>query len=378
VLYGTDCSIHGHRDQGFDQVVAWDTPLLDGYQSLVLNNEHGTPLRGFRSVTGRGILALLKRERPTAVLMSQFLYELDFAVYFSCRLLRIPIWIRQETQDDAFRRPAWKTVLRSLGYRLIYSGVSHAFAIGWLSNAHLRHHGIEPDRISVAHYCVADPIGALPGSRKEFLRNELRDSLKVGTAEKLLLFAGKLMDKKNPVLLLDTLRYLDDSALAGCKVLFVGSGPLQASLREAAAPYGNRVLFAGFINQSELPAYYLAADILILPSRRAGETWGLVVNEALHAGCAVVVTDAVGCHREFGAWERVRVIPENDSKACADAVRALSTYPRSFDWCVAGMQRYSVEAAAGAIAEAMNRFLPPQKDRKAGFQSADKRRHSEL
>ena len=64
------------------------------------------------------------------------------------------------------------------------------------------------------------------------------------------------------------------------------------------------VHFAGFVNQTEIPQYYAAADILVLPSRRAGETWGLVVNEALQAGCAVVMTRAVGCHREFGARGR--------------------------------------------------------------------------
>jgi len=30
---------------------------------------------------------------------------------------------------------------------------------------------------------------------------------------------------------------------------------------------------------------------MVLPSRRAGETWGLVVNEALQAGCAVIVSE---------------------------------------------------------------------------------------
>ena len=77
VVYATDCSVRGHRDRDFGQVVAWDTPLLDGYEYIVLNNERGVPLQGFRSLTGRGIFKRLRQLKPQAVLISQFLYEAD-------------------------------------------------------------------------------------------------------------------------------------------------------------------------------------------------------------------------------------------------------------------------------------------------------------
>ena len=50
----------------------------------------------------------------------------------------------------------------------------------------------------------------------------------------------------------------------------------------------------GFVNQSELPAVYASADVLVLPSD-GQETWGLVVNEAMACGVPAVVSDAVGC-----------------------------------------------------------------------------------
>jgi glycosyltransferase involved in cell wall biosynthesis len=52
------------------------------------------------------------------------------------------------------------------------------------------------------------------------------------------------------------------------------------------------VRFAGFRNQGELPAFYALADIFVLPS--INETWGLVINEAMNAGCAIITTDQVG------------------------------------------------------------------------------------
>jgi glycosyltransferase involved in cell wall biosynthesis len=350
VVYATDCSVRGHRDKDFGQVVAWDTPLLEGYDHLVLNNERGTPLQGFRSLTGRGIFRLLKMEKPSAVLISQFLYEADLAAYLSCLRLRIPIWIRHETQDEAFRRRPWKRMLRALAYRVIYAGVSHAFYIGQLNREHLLRHGMQESRLSFAPYCVDSPIPAMSAETKAAMRSETRARLGIRDGETVVLFSGKLIQKKAPDLILDAFSRLSAERRAGTRIIFLGSGIMMDELKARAEQFPGSAIFPGFVNQRDLPGYYLAADMLVLPSRRMGETWGLVVNEALHAGCGVIVSDAVGSHREFGGWERVRVIQEGDAGGCADGIEQLAKFPRSFDWCEKAMEQYTVRTAAKAIA----------------------------
>lgn len=349
VIYATDASIRGHLDREFGRVVAWNTPLLEGYPSIVLNNEFGTPFQGWKSLTGRGVYPLMKRRRPQAVLISQFLYQFDLTAYWSALRLGIPVWIRHETQDEAFRRSKIKGVARSLFYRAAYAGVSHAFYIGQLNREHLLRHGMTEARLGFAPYCSPVRLTAeIPAKKK--LRHGIRETLGLKPEEILVLFSGKLIGKKNPQLLLDALELLPAEEAKRYHIAFVGSGELEESLRAGANRFPGRIHFAGFINQAEIPAWYLAADILALPSRRAGETWGLVVNEALQAGCAVLMTDAVGCHREFGTWERVRVISEDDAADAAQALRTLARFPRSFDWADEAMKAYSVEAAAAAIA----------------------------
>jgi glycosyltransferase involved in cell wall biosynthesis len=355
VIYGTDSSMRDGFDPEFGRKVTWDTPLLEGYPNTILKNQVGPSLEGFRSLSGRGVFALLRQLKPQAVLVAPFLYEFDLRVFLSCLLLRIPIWTRTETQDEAFVRSRWRTDVRKAVYWLAYKFVSHAFYIGALNREHLLQHGLPPEKMSFAPY--ASPL-TIPSdtSTRQRLRDEVRGRLGLASDDVVVLFSGKLIDKKNPGLVLVALAQLPPELAKKTHVVYVGSGELEPMLREEAKKYPGQIHFAGFINQSEMASYYLAADILVLSSRRAGETWGLVVNEALQAGCAVIMTSAVGSSRDFGHTERVRVIPDNLSNACSQAIIGLARLPRSFNWSAGLIAPYTIEAAAQAIAAEIDKI----------------------
>ena len=69
--------------------------------------------------------------------------------------------------------------------------------------------------------------------------------------------------------------------------------------RAAALGVASRVRFLGFVNQTQLPAIYTSADLLVLPS--VYDAFGVVVNEAMLCGCPVVVSDRVGAGRDLVA-----------------------------------------------------------------------------
>jgi len=89
----------------------------------------------------------------------------------------------------------------------------------------------------------------------------------------------------------------------------------------------------------------------VLPSRQMGETWGLVVNEALLAEKRVIVSRYVGCHKDFLTLPALRIF----NGTVHDLVETLRTIPseastrgqRQF------MERYSVRSAARGIVEAI-------------------------
>jgi glycosyltransferase involved in cell wall biosynthesis len=76
---------------------------------------------------------------------------------------------------------------------------------------------------------------------------------------------------------------------------------------------------AGFLNQSEVIKAYIAADALVVPS--AGETWGLVANEAMVCERPVFISDRVGCGPDLiEAGKTGEVVPVGDTEALARAI----------------------------------------------------------
>lgn len=361
VIYATDASVRGGSvDRDFGIEVAWDTPLLEGYPFRVLRNERGTPLSSPRSLTGAGLFRLIRQERPAAILLTQFRYEFDVVAYLSALWWRVPVLIRQETQDETFRaQRGWiKSLLRALAYRVLYAPVRHAFAFGRLNEAHLLRHGFKPEQLVFARFSVVD---ACRGPDEELQRRRLaaRERLGIAAHHRVIGFFGKLIPKKNPDLILKALACMTPDQRRNLTVLYVGSGELMDTLKALALDvhdrFGVPVVFAGFVNQRALPDHYLATDVMSLPSRHMGEAWGLVVNEALHAGCAVAITEGVGCHVEFGHLDRVRVTAVEDAQALACSLAELLAFERSFDWARDAMAAYSTEAAAEAMASLFRR-----------------------
>jgi glycosyltransferase involved in cell wall biosynthesis len=356
VIYASDFSVRGYRDEGFGASFAWDTPLLSGYPCRVLKNETQRKAEHWSGLTGKGVDRLVGECRPAAVLLSSMSYAFCWAAYWAALRRGIPIWLRMETQDEAVGRGPFKALVRGLIYRLMYASVGKAFFIGQLSREHLLRHGLAEHKLAAAHYCTPNPQAALSEADKSQRRATLRAELGLAADSVVVSFFGKLIPKKDPLLIQRALARLAPQAGRRMAMLVVGAGELEAPMREQARQLevstGIQTVFAGFINQSKLPDHYLASDIVVLPSQQAGETWGLVVNEGLHAGCAAIVSQAVGCHRDFGKWERLRVIPVGDEAALAKALGELAAFPRSFEWADRLMQAYSTEAAAAAIVEA--------------------------
>jgi glycosyltransferase involved in cell wall biosynthesis len=357
VVYASDCSVRGHMDAEFGLAVKWDEPMLEGYAHTILNCEKGTPLSGWGSLTGEGIAEVIDRIKPKAILLTGLNYRYDVVALREGKRRKIPVWLRCETQDEAGYRSTIKSLIRSAIYQIAYRGLDRAFYIGELNRRHYLRHGVPVSKLIPARYCTVDRFAEIDPAEKQRLRDSARAAAGIAEGDFVIGFSGKLIPKKQPDILFEMLEHLPEDLRRRTCIYFLGSGEMEDDLRIQAAAalkkYGVSSFFAGFVNQSQLPSHYLAMDVLALPSRRMGETWGLVSNEGIQAGCGVIVSDAVGCSADFAGWPRFKVFPESDARDIARCVLELSACQRQFDWAGQLLEDYTIEATASAILESL-------------------------
>ncbi|MGH7327383.1 MAG: glycosyltransferase, partial [Polyangiaceae bacterium] len=136
----------------------------------------------------------------------------------------------------------------------------------------------------------------------------------------LLMATGRLIYYKGFEVLIEAMRHVE------ANVMFLGDGPLRASLedRAAAAGVATRVSFVGEVPNEKLMPYYEASDIFVFPSIARSEAFGIVQLEAMACARPVVNTSLdsgvpfVSRHEESGLTVR----PE-DPYALASAIRKL-------------------------------------------------------
>jgi glycosyltransferase involved in cell wall biosynthesis len=274
-------------DPGFDKKITWDIPVLDGYPyEWVLNTAAEPGTHHFKGVINPELTNQLNIWHPDAILFYGWAYDghLKAIRHFKNK---IPVLFRGDSTllDE---KGGLKGTLKSIFLKWLYKHIDHAFYVGTNNKAYFKRYGLKDDQLSFAPHAIDNERFATDKSEDAIL---LRQKLGIREDEILILFAGKLEDKKSPLLLLNAFLALDKQ---GVHLLFIGNGALENDLKIKTKNAIN-VHFMNFQNQLAMPAAYQAADLFCLPSKGPGETWGLAVNEAMACDKAVLVSDKVGC-----------------------------------------------------------------------------------
>jgi glycosyltransferase involved in cell wall biosynthesis len=355
VIYGSDFSVAGYRDAEFQAAFAWDTDLLSGYASTFLSRARPGETIGPDDLSPAGIGPALAAIAPRVVMVVGYASAFHRAAWFEAWRQRRPLLFRGETTDEAHerRRPAgW---IRSAGLRLAYGRCEACLWIGRHSRAHFERLGVPADRLFFSPYCVDATTFDADESVREGLRREARQALGLTEDDWLVLYAGKVSARKGVDLIVPAVRAWRAARPRSIVIGVLGDGALRADLAAAAeAPPVVPIRFLGFQNQRQLSPSYHAADLLVLPSRYS-ETWGLVVNEALHHGVPCVVSDRVGSAPDLIDDRTGAVFPAGEAAAFATALARAESLARRPDIraaCRAKVRPYSVLAAAQGIADA--------------------------
>jgi D-inositol-3-phosphate glycosyltransferase len=187
------------------------------------------------------------------------------------------------------------------------------------------------------HYGALAPIVVIPGGVdlarfRPADQAQARARLGLPSGERVLLFVGRIQRLKGLEVLLRAFALLDGLP---ARLVVVGGRPNTthesreiSRLEQLAGRLGiaERVVFAGAVPHEELPVYYAATDVTVMPS--SYESFGLVAVESLACGRPMVATRVGGLRTIVRDGETGVLVPWRDPALFAEALRVVLTDDR--------------------------------------------------
>ena len=141
-------------------------------------------------------------------------------------------------------------------------------------------------------------------------------------ARPLLLFVGRLEQRKGLDVLIRAFLRLREQR-PQLRLVVMGDGPERHDC-EALLPVSARpdVLFVGAVAEEDKPRFHASADLFVAPNL-GGESFGIVLLEAMAAGLPVVASDIAGFRTVLRDDAEGRLVPPGDEIALADGIGSL-------------------------------------------------------
>ena len=360
VAYCTLRGAEAAHDPEFGATVKWDVPLLDGYGWTHVPN-HGSGASNFFGLRNPGLWKLIREGRFDALLCYVSYTQATFWIaYLAAKVSGAAFLFGTDTVTlSPLDGRKWKHSVKRVAWPLLFRLADQIIVPSTGTRDLMRSLGIPEDRVTLTPYVVDNEWWLAQSAKVD--RAAVRASWSAGPDDAVILFCAKLQPWKRPADLLQA--FARANPTTGL-LIFAGEGPLHASLEADAAKLGiaARVRFLGFANQTQLPAIYTAADLMVLPS--VYDAFGVVVNEAMLCGTAVAASDHVGAARDLIEHGRTGfVYPCGDIDALAAILRlALPHSGRMSQMGVAARARMecwsprqNIDATLAAIERAVTR-----------------------
>lgn len=351
VFFAHEASAQQQAEAGFGTAFDWDINLRDGYSHSFLRNvaRHPNASR-FSGCDTPEIGDRLRDGRFDAVLAIGWHLKSLLQGILAAKNLGLPVMMRGDSQLG-LTSSRTRVIVKEFAYPWLMRAFDAALYVGARNRDYYRHYRYPEERLFHSPHAIDTERFAAGSGPKA--RTAMRERLGLKVTDKAVLFAGKLMSFKRP---LDAVRTVAAVRAAGAPAVLTiaGSGPLEAEVfaeaKRLEVPTGR----LGFLNQSEMPAAYAAADALLLPST-ARETWGLVANEALACGVPLVVSNDAGCAPDLCADGHVgrSYAGGNSAEAAAALISLFSAPPEPHQVAVISNQ-FTLRRAADGVAAALD------------------------
>lgn len=342
VWYLSEHATRPSRDREFGQNFAWDLDMLKSYPHCFLKTPPGaTPNTLWRCRSAESLTELFEKTNTKALWIQGWQVAAYWQGVWAAHKAGLQVWLRGESNAMA-PVPIWKRAIKRPLLGALFGRVDQFLCIGTANRELYRSYGVPESKLHLAPYAVDNERFAFQAKKIEDRRWEIRREWGIPEGAFCVLFCGKFIPKKRPLDLIKAAQLLLRShPELKTHLLFVGSGELGAEMRrhcdivfdsETLSPpdltsdlrpliseMKPPASFAGFLNQTEISKGYVAANVLVLPSDY-GETWGLVVNEAMASGLSCIISDRCGCAPDLGSYGDNSVFECGNIKQLAERI----------------------------------------------------------
>jgi glycosyltransferase involved in cell wall biosynthesis len=296
VFFCSDFSLKSYLDSGFGKIIAWDVPLIGGYRYEILPALGRRDRLSFSRPVNYGLAKRLTRANFEVLWVHGYNRWFHWLAMAWAKIQGLKVLVRDEATPLSGTRHKLKGLAKRIFFLILRNLCDGFLAIGTLNAEYYQSYGIAAKRIFLIPYAVDNVFFRDKAKAASREQEHLRHQLGLESGRPIILYASKLSEVKRGADLLEAYIQMspDQVQEPAPYLLFIGEGDQRKSLEDRArAMKWSSIKFLGFKNQTELPRYYDLCDVLVLPS--VLEPWGLVINEVMNAGRAVVVSDQVGC-----------------------------------------------------------------------------------
>lgn len=298
-------------DPAYNKVIEWDLPLLENYEFEFLKNVSSNPgSHHFNGIDNPSIINKIKEFSPDKIVVFSWSYKSHLKVlrYFKGK---IPIYFRGDSHliNNKF---GVKSLMRKWFLTWVYKHIDFAISVGTNNRLYYKWLGLPDDRILFAPHAIDDSRFINPIDSDV----DANYHLEIPKENIVFLYCGSFEARKNIPLIVEAKLKLKDKA---CSLILVGNGEDENKAKELAKSDSN-IHFIDFVNQSELPKVYSKADVFVLASNV--ETWGLVINEAMASGLAIIASENVGSAVDLVKGNGF-IVKVNEANSIAEAMSKL-------------------------------------------------------
>lgn len=232
--------------------------------------------------------------------------------------------------------------------KFLINSASYYLSSGINATKTLLYYGANLSKVFEYHFTSINKLDVIDSeSISDLSKSNLKQKLNLNTHKSYVVYVGRLIRLKGVDVLIDAISKINTKDV---ELLLIGDGvetlDLQCFAEERNAL--DKVHFLGKKNKLDVFNFLKASDVFVLPSRGVGDVWGLVVNEAIANGLAVIATDRVGAaYSLIDDAKNGYIIESNNAEVLATTIDLI------YKQDIVSMQNHSINIAQKYTIEQM-------------------------